>query len=438
MAFDTSAVAGHSEVSEELRSENTMTPEVHGDTKTNGQDSTSSPCRPKPKFNIGDEVTKKKLSYRVENKDSLFFDSDSYEPAWSREHECSLTFIIKIRCYDEETGQWCYMGRAKPRMQLVRVQNFGVWAWEWEVAQPVFNDDQLVKVDLANELLRAKIKSTEWRPKGVFYEVNLGVAEFAEEEVKYLEDRYNASSRGAEKIYEVTRKGCTFWGPEEWREDRGGSTICGLDLSYSGLPEDSIMAYDDYSPIMMDEASPTAYETDHLKVSITGTSKPVSADSEPVGAELNNDFLLKRPKTMNPLIEELAAGAWSPKLEMGELILACFDGNKVSFGRVVAGVLEKQWRSVRYCVELFDVASRSDSEVLLDADRQELVQSGQSINPLVRYGVVKTGYTRSPAIHAGDVVTVHPRGGTRSKCRVKRVTLEAKYFQCPDVIGKFY
>lgn len=92
--------------------------------------------------------------------------------------------------------------------------------------------DQAVRVDLSDEVLPAEITSIDWLPDGIYYDIDLGLAEFAEEETE-VAGHENMSI----KIYKVRRRGLVFLGAYDYTVDRGGVSVLGLNISCSGVPQ---------------------------------------------------------------------------------------------------------------------------------------------------------------------------------------------------------
>ena len=371
---------------------------------------------PTPEFEVGDEVTKAKLPYRTESSigRAIFsWEEDREENISYNHHTQPMTFIVQARCYDEEDGRWCYMGRASPRFCSVELDNVGVWAWNWETAKPKFKVDQAVRIKLGDEVLPAKITSIDWLPQGMHYDVDLGLAEFPKEEAEVIGHKDQST-----EIYRIGRNGIFFSGPCDYKVEQDEVSVLGLNVSYSDLPEDAVIDTRARVPLCL---TPAAQDAKNQKEDVLLPRPRCSWSHMPQGSTVPPpDQIFDEGEVA---VVHSYHGAFASVSIYGD---ANTYRGTYSFGKFLCPSYRDLWNTWRCCFELFDLTSTDDKDIELHADRQEWLCEGEKVQPLVSYGLLKTGFRYETLYHAGDAVIAAFRDGSRIESRVQRVALKVE------------
>lgn len=169
-------------------------------------------------------------------KKAVNYNYEDYGGRWEQEYD--VVFPAQFRHYDEETGDWYYMGGPTQALANHDGHPFGVWVWEWETQTAQFSRHEAVDVIIQSQKLSAEVKAWTFGPNGVYYDLDVGVTQLAQSEIEDL------STDRDKKVFEnfldrlrAKRSGYQVSCSPVWQETRSDGVMRGIRARPLNVPE---------------------------------------------------------------------------------------------------------------------------------------------------------------------------------------------------------
>ena len=371
--------------------------------------------RPQPKYAVGDMITKQVLKYEHDS-----------EWGYSKE-EYDVVFSVQFRHYDEQSGDWYYVGRPTQGVANHIGIPFGVWAWEWETRAPTFSRGEAVEVNLDFQKVVAQVKS--WKPlrDGVYYDLDVGVTQFPQSDVQdvseddFADDSEDDRCENPPDGLKVKRAGYDISYSPLWQETSSDRIVSGVKARLLNISEEMLSRVN-------------AKLTTCKQQRQTANSQLMLS----VSSETTPDLPIPRPSSSDPTSNSASIETRPMRMyQDGDLACCSFskgfaDGSCHGFVRIISGHFDDTRRAWFYCFTgLWPTrrySSHEDVWLALDDDRQILSGPGAFFSHdacTMIQGSWESSFKQSP-LHAGDEGTVFFRDRDDARCMIRQSNIKIK------------